>query len=493
MKNTINKRIACLLLLSMLGMTACTTAPTETTEPDPYNIGTPESTVSPAENVDELFAAGDKDYFVPFQDPDHSFCTITQGWGTPVRTQRMGGCYAYAAVAVMQSNYLKEHGELIDLNPDDLIGRIYVATETDVRKPQEYAEEKYYVSDCSISDLGGDYYQITGSLCADKLNGYLMDETIVFGSYNCSFPGTVEVTEDEIKDAVKEYGAICLTVHYSKDCKMINGYYTQNHPENAEDRNHVAAIVGWDDNFPAECFSTPASRNGAWLVQNSFGEIWGNCGYYWVSYDMPIPSLYCFSVTSDFSDAVSYGRYMSTSVPSSGLIDRIGDGTDTSDISLDDFLNSGEVTVATVFNEKGSIGAIGIWTTAPGQTCTIEILDGEFGRSQLSLTRTFDYAGYHTVYLAKPLELEKYTVVVTTTGEYLFEGVSQEIKVGSVLYTYNAHYEAKTDPGRSFILIGEEWVDVTDPDIMTRLGLDGIPAFEGITSPGDPCITVLFY
>ena len=97
------------------------------------------------------------------------------------------------------------------------------------------------------------------------------------------------------------------------------------------------------------------------------------------------------------------------------------------------------------------------------------------------------------VYLAKPLELEKYTVVVTTTGEYLFEGVSQEIKVGSVLYTYNAHYEAKTDPGRSFILIGEEWVDVTDSDIMTRLGLDGIPAFEGITSPGDPCITVLFY
>ena len=60
-----------------------------------------------------------------------------------------------------------------------------------------------------------------------------------------------------------------MCVNYKKDCKYINGYYTQNHPENCEDSDHVALVVGWDDDFPADCFATPASRNGAWLVRVS--------------------------------------------------------------------------------------------------------------------------------------------------------------------------------------------------------------------------------
>lgn len=486
------KKTASLLLVSVLGMTSCTAVPAETTEPDPYYTGTPESTLVPASNTGEIFLAGDKEYFVPFEDPDHSFCTITQGWGTPVRTQKLGGCYSYAAVASMQSGYLKTHGELIDLNPEDLINRIYEMTDTEVRKVQEFENEKYYVHDCDVSDLGGDFFRITGSLCSDTLNGYLIDETIVYGSYNCTIPGYDEVTEDEVKKAVKEHGAVCLAVHYSKDCKMINGYYTQNHQDNVKDTNHVAAIVGWDDNFPAECFSAPASRNGAWLVQNSFGEIWGNCGYYWVSYDMPIPDICSFSVTKDFSHAVSYGRYMSISVPSSELIGKISDGTDTSDITLEAANNSGQVTAATFYEEKGKVGAIGFWTSAPGQTYTIEIFDGKFGKSLLSVNGTFGNAGYHTVRLDKPLDLKSFTVAVTTCGEFLFEGVPQDIKAASVLRVYTAHYEAKSEPGRSFVSIGGEWADVTDPDIMERLGLEDVPGYEDVSSPGDPCITVLF-
>ena len=45
-----------------------------------------------------------------------------------------------------------------------------------------------------------------------------------------------------------------------------------------------------------------------------------------------------------------------------------------------------------------------------------------------------------------------------------------------------------------FIQIGEEWVDITDPELMTRLGIDRLsPELqEEVTMPGDPCITVLF-
>ena len=53
-------------------------------------------------------------------------------------------------------------------------------------------------------------------------------------------------------------------------------------------------------------------------------------------------------------------------------------------------------------------------------------------------------------------------------------------------------YEAKSQPGRSFIQAGEDWVDVTDPSLKSRLGLDDIPDYETVVTPGDPCITVLF-
>ncbi|MBO4460735.1 MAG: hypothetical protein J5778_08780, partial [Clostridiales bacterium] len=55
-----------------------------------------------------------------------------------------------------------------------------------------------------------------------------------------------------------------------------------------------------------------------------------------------------------------------------------------------------------------------------------------------------------------------------------------------------ARYEVMTEPGRSFIKIGGEWVDVTTPDIKTLLGFDGILYYDEFTSPGDPSITVLF-
>ena len=100
--------------------------------------GTPESTIAPVEKVEDLFIKGDKEYYVPFQDPDHSYCTVSEGLATPVRSQGWGGCYAYSAVSTMQCNFLKKDGTLIDLNPLDVIHRIYSDEKT-----EEYKEEKY--------------------------------------------------------------------------------------------------------------------------------------------------------------------------------------------------------------------------------------------------------------------------------------------------------------------------------------------------------------
>ena len=485
MNGTTKKLISAVLLAAMVTAASCSNK-------DPKNIGTPESTVAPATSVDNLFPTGDKSYYVPFQDPEHSYCTISDGLGTPVREQKLGGCYCYSAVTNMQSNYLKTKGELIDINPFDIINRIYEASDPTGKKAMTFDEEKYYVTGGNVTDYGGDIDRVTGALCADPLNGFLVSESNIFGTYKCDVEGCYRISEDELKAVIRRYGAISFSCNYTKGCKLINGYYTQNYPDNARNYNHVVAIVGWDDNFPADCFENPASRNGAWLAQNSFGEIWGNSGYYWISYDMEISGIFNCSVTKEYSSAVSFGRFPEMAIPSSDLLDIAGKDMETTEITFEGINKCNNVTSATVYDVKGTIGAIGFWTDAPGQPYEIEILDGEFGDVLATKSGSFEFAGYHTVKLDSPIKVKKFTVVVKTAGLGFFEGESHDTKVYAVLNTYPAHYEAKTKPGRSFVKAGDEWIDVTDPDVMSRLGLKDITEFKDTGTVGDPCITVLF-
>ena len=229
------------------------------------------------------------------------------------------------------------------------------------------------------------------------------------------------------------------------------------------------------------------------MCRYTFGDFWGNCGFYWVSYDMPIPEFYNCSVTKEYSSAISYGRFPMATVYSPDVIDKLGPEMDFTNITTDDITKGGDVSVATVYEKKGSVGAVGFWTYEPGQPYTVEILDGEFGKVLASSGGTFGHSGYHTVKFDKPVSVKKFTVVVRTAGLAVFEGESMDnVKVYTILQKAYAHYEAKSQPGRSFIQVGEEWVDVTDPSLKSRLGLDDAPAFENASDPGDPCITVLF-
>lgn len=95
-------------------------------------------------------------------------------------------------------------------------------------------------------------------------------------------------SEETIKRAIMKYGAVWgsysdVTENFSLD---FTSYYCNSV---SRESGHAVTVVGWNDYYPAYFFTgdagTPRS-NGAWLVQNSWGEgIHNGSGYFWISYE----------------------------------------------------------------------------------------------------------------------------------------------------------------------------------------------------------------
>ena len=102
-------------------------------------------------------------------------------------------------------------------------------------------------------------------------------------------------TKDDIKKYIMNYGAVWTTVFEGDKQASIEWYNTNGSincknnykPEYNGTYNHVAVIIGWDDNYSKDNFksSSRPENDGAWLVLNSWGSNWGNKGTVWVSYE----------------------------------------------------------------------------------------------------------------------------------------------------------------------------------------------------------------
>jgi C1A family cysteine protease len=94
---------------------------------------------------------------------------------------------------------------------------------------------------------------------------------------------------ETIKSAVFRYGG-AETSLYSQLAYVdsVSVYYSEEnysyYYDGDEEPNHDVVIVGWDDNYSKSNFTIEPPGDGAFICKNSWGEEFGDGGYFYVSY-----------------------------------------------------------------------------------------------------------------------------------------------------------------------------------------------------------------
>ena len=95
---------------------------------------------------------------------------------------------------------------------------------------------------------------------------------------------------EEIRQAVFCYGGVLTSLYMPPDGSRDNmpGYRKDRSSycyRGQEMSNHDVVIIGWDDRYPREAFAGEVRTDGAWICQTSWGEAFGDGGFFYVSYE----------------------------------------------------------------------------------------------------------------------------------------------------------------------------------------------------------------
>ena len=377
---------------------------------------------------------------------------------TSIKNQNpYGTCWAFAAVGAIESNYLVQNP---GVNAPDL-SELHLAWYVFRDSRQGYS---FPLNDTSESILNQGGWPSMPIALFSRFAGPALESELPYsyagrlssvtaGRTPESYTRPIRVKEaytignitasnrELVKNLVINHGAVMICYSHSGNAIRGSSYYSTDRRT-----NHAVEIIGWDDDYSRSNFNNQPSSNGAWLVRNSWGTSWGDSGYFWMSYEQYIGSATVFIAGDMIEDLKHYGHDelgSVTAIPNqwSANIFRAADNEDLIEIGF--YTRDNNVPYEIYINRLGS---------------ELPVNPGAVSSPVLSGTMT--NAGYHTVTLTNPVELEKgrYFSVILKTGKsssYSYvSAVESHYRSGSVMVNEGESYFASSNSP-----VSSDWTD----------------------------------
>lgn len=226
-----------------------------------------------------------------------SYSSRDLGYTTPVRQQSSNICWAYSSLSTFETILLKDGESVGHFSPQhmNIWGSVH-EDGTGWQREDLYADGGYsYIPMGYFTSWTGPLYDYEFPIDWDR------DEYNNMSSHSSAYGITGikyinnQTPIDTIKSYVMEYGAVVTNFNADTANYMSarsEGFYCGDSTiPTSQLFGHSVSIVGWDDNYPKEIFSTSSSgdtpeNNGAWLIKNSWGSYANDQGgYFWISYE----------------------------------------------------------------------------------------------------------------------------------------------------------------------------------------------------------------